>query len=330
MKNNIILTFDKIKIKCDYKYLIDKNSNKFNTNINLKTGEIKSEYFSSKYDNEMPYNLYIAIDHYHRKLTIEFSSKVLLDDYPKLISKNTIRQCFENINKLDICTLDIDGILNNSVVTDIDVTVDKTFDLTHDVLNSLDRNVNNYRKYRWEHYENEGMRFSNDVKSKDCQESILIYNKFKEINHKTENKKFLNLLTNKEDVLNYFLDKTRFEINLTTPEKIKRYLNIEDINLYTVLNSTANPILALYNKIFTKNNAKELKYRDFDKLAIIAIIEKFGYDRKLIEQELRNLFSSRNGYYNKKKKVDQVYEEIIQNKYPMDNTIEEVRNLLIA
>ena len=43
----------------------------------------------------------------NRELLIEFTGKILEDAYPELISSTNIRQCFENINKLGICQLNI-------------------------------------------------------------------------------------------------------------------------------------------------------------------------------------------------------------------------------
>lgn len=137
--NEKCLTFDTIKIKCNYKCLTNKIL-KFNKVYNNKTGELNSEYYNSKDDSQIPYNLYIAVSYVHKTLTLEFSSKVLLQDYPKLISKHTIYQSLENIAKLGICELDIDSILNTGCFTRLDITTDKNLLLTKsvlDVLNSL-------------------------------------------------------------------------------------------------------------------------------------------------------------------------------------------------
>ena len=54
--------------------------------------------------------------------------------YKELISKYTIRQCLENLNKLGICTIDVDGILRNSWVIRADITKDVDLPLSDDVL----------------------------------------------------------------------------------------------------------------------------------------------------------------------------------------------------
>ena len=39
----------------------------------------------------------------------------MAERYPELISKYTIRQCLENLNKLGICTIDVDGVTEEVV-----------------------------------------------------------------------------------------------------------------------------------------------------------------------------------------------------------------------
>lgn len=141
----------------------------------------------------------------------------MLDDYPKLITGTTFRQCLENINKLGICTIDVDRIISDCYFSKVHITNDIDYTLTNDELSLLNSCVGNYRRFRWEHYKNEGIRFTKDVKSKDCKETIVIYDKEKEI-LSSKNKQFLDLLDNPDGVINYFQGKTRFEMELDTPK----------------------------------------------------------------------------------------------------------------
>ena len=83
------ITLDRIKIKANNKYLLDQQI-KFNKDYDHRSGMLKGEYYSSKADGDVPYNLFIATNKTKQTLTLEFSSKVLQEDYPKLISKETI------------------------------------------------------------------------------------------------------------------------------------------------------------------------------------------------------------------------------------------------
>ena len=82
-----LITCDRIKIKSSYKYLLDTKV-KFNERFNSRSGEKTGIFYSSKEDKNVPYNLYIAISYSKQTLTIEFSSKVLKENYIKLISKD--------------------------------------------------------------------------------------------------------------------------------------------------------------------------------------------------------------------------------------------------
>lgn len=327
--NEKYITFDTVKIKCDYKCLINKHI-KYNKVYNNKTGELISEYFNSKDDSQIPYNLYIAISYTHKTLTLEFSSKVLLQDYPKLISKHTIYNSLENISKLGICELDIDRILNTGCFTRLDVTTDKNLQLTESVLNVLNSSVKNYKRFNWTHYENDGITFQKDVKSRDCKECITLYNKQKELMNNTRNGLFLKLLPNSNDIYDYFKDKTRFEITLSTQSKIKEYLNIIDTKITTVLNCVSNPLLYQFERIFGSSEKQEYEheFNEYDELCMSLLIKSCDNDMKLVEQKIRNMFS-RTGYSKRKKKLDAVYERMKINGDSSNGVIEQIRNLLL-
>ena len=85
------LTFDRLKIKANYKYLLERQI-QFNQRYNPDNGDLIGQYYSSENDKLVPFNLFIAVSKPKQTLTLEFSSKILGEDYPKLISKYTIRQ----------------------------------------------------------------------------------------------------------------------------------------------------------------------------------------------------------------------------------------------
>lgn len=319
---------DRAKIKSKYKYLLKKKI-KFNEQYN-RGGALIGEYYSSKDDNKVPFNLFIATSYIKNTLTIEFSSKILKEHYPLLISKDTIRECLENLNKMDICEIDIDKVLDTGCFTSLDITEDKTFDLSDEVLNGLNNNVSGYRRYKWQHYENEGIEFQRDVISKDCRECIKLYRKGKEI-LTSKNQDFLKQLSweNRFAITNYFADKTRFEMTLNTQKKIKEYLNIEETYIWEVLNSNSNPLLRQFDKVFDISRPKQVQpVNDWDVFAIRAVISQYGGDMKRIEQEVKRMYDSRSG---SKKRMDKI--EAVKKRMEVDATgkdiISEVRSLLI-
>lgn len=323
-----LITFDRIKIKSSYKYLLDTKV-KFNERFNSRSGEKTGIFYSSKEDKNVPYNLYIAISYPKQTLTIEFSSKVLKENYIKLISKETIKECLTNISKLNICDIDIDNILLNGVVTSLDVTYDTELILNDNILDALNSQVSNYRRFRWTHYENEGITFSKDVKTRNCAETITLYNKEKEI-CTTHNKDFLNSLSRPQSIIDYFRKKTRFEITLDTPQKIMDYLNVADTKITSVLNSNANPILMQFDKVFSNSTADipNINFDDYENWAMKIILERYNGDLKLLEQDVRNKFSSRSGASKRMRKFEAVY-HAMTSASTSENAIEKIRNLLL-
>lgn len=302
-----LITFDRIKIKSNYKYLLDTKV-KFNEMFHSRSGEKTGLFYSSKDDINIPYNLYIAVSYVKQTLTLEFSSKILKENYPDLISRDTIKKCLTNINQLNICNIDVDSILSNGVVTSVDITYDADLILNDNLLDALNSQVNNYRRFKWTHYNNEGITFTKDVKSKDCTETITLYNKEKEI-CTSHNKNFLNSLSQPQQIMDYFKGKTRFEITLDTPKKIMNYLNLTDTKIFSVLNSDTNPILILFDKIFNNSvtNISNATFDNYEEWSMKIILDSYNGDLKRLEQDVRNKFSSRSGATKRMKKFEAVH-----------------------
>lgn len=322
-----LITFDRIKIKSNYKYLLDTKV-KFNEMFHSRSGEKIGLYYSSKDDINVPYNLYIAISYTKQTLTIEFSSKILKENYPYLISRDTIKECLTNINQLNICDIDVDSILSNGAVTSIDVTHDVDLILDEKVLDTLNSQVKNYRRFKWTHYNKEGITFTKDVKSKDCTETITLYNKEKEI-CTSHNKDFLNSLSQPRQIMDYFKGKTRFEITLDTPKKIMNYLNLVDTKIFSVLNSETNPVLIQFDKVFgdSSTDIPETTFDDYENWAMKIILKSYKGDLKQLEQDVRSKFSSRSGASKRMKKFETVY-HAMKSASTNNNVIKKVRNLL--
>ena len=323
-----LITFDRIKIKSNYKYLLNTKV-KFNEMFHSRSGEKTGLFYSSKDDINIPYNLYIAVSYVKQTLTLEFSSKILKENYPDLISRDTIKKCLTNINQLNICNIDVDSILSNGVVTSVDITYDADLILNDNLLDALNSQVNNYRRFKWTHYNNEGITFTKDVKSKDCTETITLYNKEKEI-CTSHNKNFLNSLSQPQQIMDYFKGKTRFEITLDTPKKIMNYLNLTNTKIFSVLNSDTNPILILFDKIFNNSvtNISNATFDNYEEWSMKIILDSYNGDLKRLEQDVRNKFSSRSGATKRMKKFEAVH-HAMTSASTNENLIEKVRNLLI-
>ncbi|CCX62318.1 putative uncharacterized protein [Bacteroides sp. CAG:598] len=325
-----LITFDRIKIKSNYKYLLDTKV-KFNEKFNSRSGEKVGIFYSSKDDKKIPYNLYISVNFLKQTLTLEFSSKILKEKYPDLISRETIKECLININQLNICDIDIDSILSNGAITSADVTYDANLILSDNLLDALNSQVNNYRRFKWSHYENEGITFTKDVKSRDCAETITLYNKEKEI-EASHNKDFLKSLSQPQSIIEYFKGKTRFEITLDTSKKIMNYLNLADTKITSVLNSNANPILMQFDKVFgnssTNFSVSNTTFDNYEDWSMKILIETYNRDLKRLEQEIRTKYPSRSGALKRMKKIEAVY-HAMTSASTSENAIEKIRNLLL-
>lgn len=65
-----LITFDRIKIKSNYKYLLNTKV-KFNEMFHSRSGEKIGIFYSSKDDINIPYNLYIAVSYIKQTLYLE-------------------------------------------------------------------------------------------------------------------------------------------------------------------------------------------------------------------------------------------------------------------
>lgn len=315
---------DTIKIKSNYKYLLDKNIN-FNILFDSKKNTVNGEYYSSQGNSNIPFNLYIATNYSKQTLTIEFSSKILFDDYPNLITSETLPQCLYNLNDMGICTIDIDGVLKTGCITQADITKDVSLELTNDILTALNNNVGNYRRFKWQHYTSKGITFTKDVVGKG-REEIKFYNKRKELSATAQNRRFLDLLASREQVEGYFSDKTRVEITLSSQPQIRNSLQINDTYIPMFFASDANPILAQFDRIFNSSTIdSSIDMDNYDTWAMSKILELYSGNLQLIEQEVRRLYKFRSGVNSRMAKFEQLKQ---MQQTPQRNIIQEVRKLL--
>lgn len=315
---------DTIKIKSNYKYLLNKKVN-FNILYDSKKNTPNGEYYTSNGNPDIPFNLYIATNYAKQTLTLEFSSKILFDDYPKLITQETLPQCLSNLNDMGICLIDVDGVLNTGCITKADITTDISFELTDEVLTALNNNVCNYRRFKWQHYDRKGITFTKDVVDKG-KEEIKFYNKRKELSATVQNRLFLDLLEDRKQIEDYFSDKTRIEIAIASQPQIRNYLQIDNTYIPTFFSSSAYPILTQFDTIFDCSKTDvNISMDNYDTWAMSKILELYGGNLQMIEQGVRRLYKFRSGVSARMEKFEQL--QRTQNT-TQRNKIQEVRELL--
>ncbi len=255
------------------------NHNKF------QTVTMDDEVLYYKYHEDKPYNLLIMVNYRHSELVVEFTAKILHDNYISLINKNTIKECLLQINRMNICILDVDAILKDSQVVKCDVTKDIPFEDIEGIISCVKQNRSNYTKWIVKPYRKQGICLENIAKTPKHKKRLVIYDKSKEL-QTSGNNHFLNLLNDKAKLLSHFNGKVRFELNINTMEQIRSLLNIANNSLFSVLNSNANPILTVIDEaikyVEVREKAKTL--RDFERMLLL---KECGYDMDKVESIIK-------------------------------------------
>ena len=262
-----VIRLDKLKIVVNEKYITNINEDVFTTII--KNGQIV-EY---RYEQQYPYLLYIEKDLIEHELVIEFSGKILEDKYSMLINKDTIEMCLENINKLAICHINVPEILLNSVVVKADVSHDICCGSYQQLISTLKTSVKNHNKYLSRVIHGTFV-IEKNVVSRSRKVRMTIYDKAAEMQLKA-NQEYLDRLSNRDEVAEYFKDRVRFELNLNSMEQIRKHLNIHDTMLSNVLHAAANPIVEFIDKAFVLEEPApiDMKLRDIERLALLESVD---------------------------------------------------------
>ena len=331
------LKFDTVKFVTNSQYLQTINQDYFKHEIDMATGEIKSvEFNSRRHQDIIPFELYISVNYQSQKMTIEFSSKILLQNYPQLISNENFEQCLLNIENLGICTLDIDGIIKDSYFNKLHITKDVDLELNSEILDQLNLYTGDYRRYKWDRYSNNAIQFTKNVTAKDCKDSIIVYNKETEISL-PKNKAFLNLTNNADAIKEYFKGKTRFEVKMETQRKIRKDLEIEDTAVNRVLHTEKNVVLSQFNKVFIKGKEDEpishkIKPNNILDYGLLNTIRFYNGDMQKIEQEIKDFglygANSRGAMNRQIRRIKEMVRAWSNQEHDTDNEIDQIRALL--
>lgn len=274
-----MITFDKLKIVTNIEDITDIDTTVFVTQT--KDGEIL--YY--KYKQETPYCLLIQADYNKQELVLEFTGKILMDDYPQLINRNNIVQCLETINGMGICRIDTEAILAHGEICKCDVTKDIPSTQMQEIIAQLKQSLTNYDKWTCAKYQGNGLVIYNTVKTDRYKKRLSIYDKQKELN-KACNREFLNTISNKQQLLDYFRDKIRFELNIDTKAQIRLLLGVMDNRLHSVLSSNANPILTVFDEAI-RQNENTAYHSDLKEYMMALLIRECHNDLEEVEAKIR-------------------------------------------
>ncbi|MCK5138069.1 MAG: hypothetical protein KAR19_19955 [Bacteroidales bacterium] len=302
-----MVTLDRVKILTDKKHIKRLDANV--TTIVMKN----NKHIAIRYNQKKPYNLFINYSIEDSKCIIEFSAKVLQDRYPELINKNNIHDCFKNVNDLGFCEIDIDGIVNdsNSKLLSCDVTTDIDNVSMPDKLVIKACLMKHLNKYQVQKYGNSGHTITKMVKTKNRQIRLSIYDKGRELN-KMANAQFLELLQDRNRMHANFNGKFRLEANVKTKIQIKQLFQVNDNNLLDVLNSSANPLLTLFDEVFILPDEPERQIQvkpdplSLGKLSDVKnalLLEKCDFDMEKVDLVLKTSLSPNTNTRNYKAKL---------------------------
>lgn len=274
-----MITFDKLKLVADITAVIEFDDSQFE-----KTE--KNGSCTYKYYQDVPYLLAIKIDCPEREVVIEFTGKILGSDYPKLISMNTIHQCFQAINSTGIVTLDVEVMMDADVVK-CDVTKDIHSDDVPKLTNYVRQHISSYQKYICRRLRNNNLVVEKNVVTRKMKKRMTIYDKGKEM-QKVENQRFVEAY----GLEGAFDGICRFELNLNSKEQIRNALGSSNTKLLSVLSSDANPILNFLDEVIGSTPEPTSKT---DKKSYVTklILKDCDYDLEKVEAKMRQFYTSR-------------------------------------
>ena len=275
-----MITFDKLKLVANIDAIEVIDEDRFQMQVE------GGQQVSLRFYQEVPFLLMIKVDYKRREVVIEFCGKVLGKDYPKLISADTIRTCFDNINALGFCRIDIDAMMDADVVK-ADVTKD-VYGIDPARLTAyFGSHISNYKMYMARQYKTGNMVIEKNVVSRKTTKRMTIYNKEREMNM-AQNKNFV-----EDNELEHIFDNTsRFELNLNSKQQVRDALRVSDNRLRNVLASTASPIREFVEKVIEPtSNPVTLK----DKKAYVTelVLKDCDYDLEKVEAKMRELYPTR-------------------------------------
>lgn len=238
-----------------------------------------------KFYQELPYLLMIKVDYQNREVVIEFSGKVLGRDYPELISISTIGTCFENINALGFCSLDVEAMMDADVVK-CDVTKDVKIQDVSGLTQYVRNHISNYQQFLCRKMRNGNLVVEKNVVSRKTKKRMTIYDKEKEM-HRAENEAFVEA----NGLEGAFNGMCRFEINLDSKEQIRKALHVHNTKLLTVLSADANPIADFLDNVVQPES--EVSMPDKKTYMMTLVLKDCDYDLERVEAKLRSFIHSK-------------------------------------
>lgn len=237
------------------------------------------------YTQEIPFHLAIKVKNRREELVIEFTGKLLGKRYAELISTQTIKQCFDNINALGICYLDYEKILNDSEVTSCDITTDVECTFIKEMNRFMRNNIRSFRLFNAKLHKNGNLEIAKVADTNEAWKKITVYNKEIEMK-KSTNRSFREAY----DISPFdFKDKCRFEIRVNSEEQVRQTLRITNTTLNTVLSTKATPIHDFVDGVLAPN--AQTQVNTFRQYIHELVLKDCDYDLQKVEATLKDKYA---------------------------------------
>ena len=285
-----MLTFDKLKIVANIESIEITNIDVFEKIE--KAGSLSA----LKYYQEVPYLLMIKVDYVEKEVVVEFCGKILGKDYPKLISAETIKTCFDNINAMGFCRIDFVAMMDAEVVK-ADVTTDVHGVDVPQLTSYVRSHINNYRKFVSRIKRNGNFVIDKNVTTDNMKKRMTIYDKGKEM-QKVKNKRYAEM----NGLQQAFDDVCRFELNLNSKQQVRDALKIDNNKLKNVLASTARPIYDFMVQIIGPVNDIDYGPASLSskkEYLTRLVLQDCQYDLEKVEAKMRELYPQRGTNFKK-------------------------------
>ena len=207
------------------------------------------------------------------------------NDYPKLISKDTIKQCFQAIEALGFVEVDFAAMMEAEVVK-CDVTKDIPVEDVTQVTDYIRSHIKNYQKFLCRKLKNGNVVVEKNVVSRKIKKRMTIYDKGKEM-CKSANRPFVQ----KYGLEDAFSGMCRFELNLDSKEQIRKSLRIEDTKLMTVLSADADPINDFLDEVVEPQDAVTMT--DKKSYVTMLVLRDCDFDLEKVEAKMRAFHRSK-------------------------------------
>lgn len=276
-----MLKFDKLKIVGRVECIQILDASQFHETY--REGALSS----LRYQQQKPFSLSIEINYFSKEVVVEFTGKILGEQYPKLICSDTIQECFERISALGICQFDVEAMMDADVVS-CDVTQDVRMGDYEEMVKYINRNISNYQTYNCKLARTGSLTIEKNVVTSRNKKRMIIYDKGREMNT-ANNHEFVS----KNGLQGEYDGICRFELNLKSKEQIRQSLQITDTSLRSVLSSTANPIADFLEDVIADEPEKCLSQDGWKDYLRSLVLENCGYDLGRVEAKVRQYKSSK-------------------------------------